>query len=426
MNKSFVLILSVKNVIDLESGKSRENVFNIDGGTIGSGANNHWILQDIKGSIPVNQANIEWRDNAFCLQVIGKSLLVNSATFTPKSGFIRLKEGDQIKCGALKLAVSVTEKDLSTERNSLKKVEDIVTENQDYLDEILKRKESSHLVTSKDLADTVDNNIVKDPIVALHPDSNNIASLRVDENAEHLLSRNNNLKNELKTSQLYGDLKMGNQSYIDLPMIRNNDSEDELSPFMESAYVTISPLMREMDTKIKLIDSQEANDFLEEVGKTLKATVEGLLALQQEQNSLSDKHLRPIEDNPLRLNLDYSTTMDVLFGDQKSPVHLAAPAAVSESLHNLLIHNEANRLAITTALGAILDAFSPQLLLQRFENYRRSNEKQNGGGSWAWEMYKNYYEELTSKRQYGFEKLFWEVYSQAYDKALRDKQNKEN
>jgi len=200
MNKSFVLILSVKNVIDLESGKSRENVFNIDGGTIGSGANNHWILQDIKGSIPVNQANIEWRDNAFCLQVIGKSLLVNSATFTPKSGFIRLKDGDQIKCGALKLAVSVTEKDLSTERNSLKKVEDIVTENQDYLDEILKRKESSHLVTSKDLADTVDNNIVKDPIVALHPDSNNIASLRVDENAEHLLSRNNNLKNELKTN----------------------------------------------------------------------------------------------------------------------------------------------------------------------------------------------------------------------------------
>ena len=41
-------------------------------------------------------------------------------------------------------------------------------------------------------------------------------------------------------------------------------------------------------------------------------------------------------------------------------------------------------------------------------------------------MYKSYYEELTSKRQYGFEKLFWEVYSQAYDKALREKQNKEN
>lgn len=41
-------------------------------------------------------------------------------------------------------------------------------------------------------------------------------------------------------------------------------------------------------------------------------------------------------------------------------------------------------------------------------------------------MYKNYYEELTSKRQYGFEKLFWEVYSQAYDKALRDKQTEGN
>ena len=94
--------------------------------------------------------------------------------------------------------------------------------------------------------------------------------------------------------------------------------------FHENAYVTISPLMREMDTNIELLDTQETHDFLQEVGKTLKATIEGLLALQKEQSSLSDKHLRPIEDNPLRLNLDYESTIDVLFGDQKKPVHLAA------------------------------------------------------------------------------------------------------
>lgn len=92
----------------------------------------------------------------------------------------------------------------------------------------------------------------------------------------------------------------------------------------------------------------------------------------------------------------------------------------------MLIHNEANRIAIISALKAILDAFSPDVLLKRFENYRRSNEVKPSNNAWAWDMYKNYYEELTSKRQYGFEKLFWEVYSQAYDKALRDKQTEGN
>ena len=44
--------------------------------------------------------------------------------------------------------------------------------------------------------------------------------------------------------------------------------------------------------------------------------------------------------------------------------------------------------------------------MKRFENYRRSNEVKPSNNAWAWDMYKNYYEELTSKRQYGFEKLF--------------------
>ena len=425
MRHLLVLTLSVKNIADLESGKSRENIFSQDGGTIGSGANNHWVLQDVKGSIPVNQANLEWRDNAFCLQVIGKPLLINSATFTPKSGFIRLKDGDQIKCGVLKLSVSVGKKNLLAEDNVAKTVEDIVTGNPDYLKEILSSKSEASLIAPKKLAETVDENVIKDPIFALQPKGNNITSSELDGRSNNLLADYNSIKNESNMPRSQGEFKMNHQSYVDLPIVESNEDE-ELSPFMENSYVTISTLMREMDTKIKLIDSQEANDFLEEVGKTLKATIEGLLELQKEQNSLSDKHLRPIEDNPLRLNLDYLTTMEILFGDQKSPVHLAAPAAVSESLHNLLIHNEANRTAIISALGAILDAFSPQRLLQRFENYRRSNERYNGGHAWAWEMYKSYYEELTSKRQYGFEKLFWEVYSQAYDKALREKQNKEN
>lgn len=211
------------------------------------------------------------------------------------------------------------------------------------------------------------------------------------------------------------------QEFIDLPQISSflSGQQAPSDSKMEQQHVAITPLMRGFGAQLPIRNSQEANDFLEEAGKTLRAAIEGLLALQRSQHGLRDKHLRPIEDNPLRLNMDYDTTLSLLFADQKSPVHLSAPAAVAESLHNLRLHHQANQQAIAQALNTMLEAFSPERLLTRFSHYMRSNERQEQDSAWAWEMYKNYYQELASSRQQGFEKLFGEVYEQAYDQALR-------
>lgn len=145
--------------------------------------------------------------------------------------------------------------------------------------------------------------------------------------------------------------------------------------------------------------------------------------MQHSQNSLSDKHLRPLEDNPLRLNLDYTTALEVMFAEGKSPVHLAAPAAIRESLRNIRHHEEANRAAIAEALRVMLDAFSPQSLLRRFVQYRRSHElRRELDDAGAWGMYRHYYAELASDRQQGFAMLFNEVYARVYDRVLREKQ----
>ncbi len=58
-----------------------------------------------------------------------------------------------------------------------------------------------------------------------------------------------------------------------------------------------------------------------------------------------------------------------------------------------------------------------------FAQYRRSHElRQKMDNAWAWQMYSNYYDELASSRQQGFEMLFNEVYAQVYDRVLREKQ----
>lgn len=401
-----VLIFQVTNTASLESGSAAHFVFDKNGGTLGAGENNHWVIQDRKKNLPLDLARVEWRDNHYCLLVLGQaSVLINNSNVTSKSGFIRLSQGDSLKLGEINLKVYLedsTKLDLST--LSLKP-EEIINNLDDPLKQLM--GDQQHYQPSHQSTDPILNTQVSsDPLLAL--------------------SDENNLLRQSQHTSLLDDEKAINASYqphlaathtdfMDLPYIK-----DQQSDYVENAYITISPLLREMNVQIPLQNSQDINDILAEIGKTLKATVDGLLALQKEQHSLSDKHLRPIEDNPLRLDLDYSATMDILFGQQKSPVHLAAPAAVSESLHNLLLHNEANRVAIVSALSAILQAFSPAVLLSRFENYRRTNEMRETNSAWAWEMYENYYRELTSTRQKGFEKLFWEVYAQAYDKALRE------
>lgn len=203
------------------------------------------------------------------------------------------------------------------------------------------------------------------------------------------------------------------------------DADDDAISAADAArrHLAVTPLLRGLGGTLSVHNTEDADGFLEEAGRTLQATVKGLLELQQHRNSLSDKHLRPLEDNPLRLNIDYATALDVLFAEGKSPVHLAAPAAVSESLRNIRHHEEANRAAIVESLRVLLDAFSPQSLMRRFVQYRRSHELRKPlDGAGAWQMYCDYYDELASSRQQGFEMLFNEVYAQVYDRVLREKQ----
>lgn len=211
-----------------------------------------------------------------------------------------------------------------------------------------------------------------------------------------------------------------NQEFLDMPTIENHP--DYAHPLEGVDHVALTPLMRGLGQPLQLQDTQQAHDMLEEMGKTVRAMVEGLLQLQSDQAALADKHLRPIEDNPLRLGLDYDETLAVMFAEQKSPVHLTAPAAVAESLRNVRIHHVANQQAIGAALDSILQAFSPEALLGRFEHYRRTGTPGMADEGWAWNMYQHYYRELTSARQQGFDKLFHQVYAQAYDQAVRQQQ----
>lgn len=197
-------------------------------------------------------------------------------------------------------------------------------------------------------------------------------------------------------------------------------------PAGEGNHLVTGPIFRGLGVNAASNDDAADLQLLsEEMGASLKAAIAGVLNIHKQVESSRyggmNKNLQPIEDNPLRLGMTYEQTVLTLFDSNRSPVHLSAPAAIDESLKLVQHHNTAVESAISEALTHILNAFSPDVLMRRFMNYRRPGQLINESQEeWAWNMYESYFKELASNRQQGFEKLFWEIFDQFYDKKLRD------
>lgn len=411
------LTLQVMNGNELESGRAAKCLFTADGGDIGHAPACHWPVQDRAGSVAGRACQVVMHDGTFCLKSLVPGLMINLAPVSTDAGLVRLRQGDEIVLGALALKVFIHNGKLVSYGEQMAAPETIVT-NRDRLADGLLTTDGQPaypgMPRMHQLADTVVNSFSADPLQALRTESLTMAGDPLS---------------GIVPSRSSAPVQDGviDTPFMDLPPLYSDQQarQDDAASPADSAqlHLAVTPLLRGLGGSLAMRNSQDADDFLEEAGRTLQAAIKGLLELQQRRNSLSDKHLRPLEDNPLRLNMDYPTALDVMFADGKSPVHLAAPAAVGESLRNIRHHEDANRAAIVESLRVLLDAFSPQSLMRRFVQYRRSHDMRKPlDDAGAWQMYCDYYDELASSRQQGFEMLFNEVYAQVYDRVLREKQ----
>jgi len=412
-----MLSLQVINGNNLASGRAAKCQFTTEGGDIGDHEHCHWVVQDRQHSVQACACSVVWHDGAFCLRNQTPGLCINQAQVETETGLVRLRHGDEIQLGSLTLKAFLHQGQSISYDERMATPETIVMNRDALADTLLTTQgqpEYPGMPFQHQMASTVAHGFSSDPLQVLQTENltAGVAGFHPTDSISPTLA---------STSQ--GSI---DSTFMDLPPVyaQSLDDHDEFSRTeMSHRHLALTPLMRGLGCSLTIQNSQEADDFLEESGRALQAAIKGLLNLQQQQNSLSDKHLRPLEDNPLRLDMDYITALGVMFAEGKSPVHLAAPAAIAESLRNIEHHEQANKTAITEALRVMLEAFSPGNLMRRFVQYRRSHElRQPLDDAGAWQMYSHYYDELASDRQQGFEMLFNEVYAQVYDRTLREKQ----
>lgn len=454
MAEQRLLKLKITNTRYLEPGLSATKEFLTDGGTIGSSASSDWCLKDRQGKLASTHCRISFVDRCFCITDVSNQTYINDAQMPIGwDKHARLNENDVISLGPYLIRVSVD----NSFKDRDKDIEQMLSDSE-HLD--LFGDELDLIVGKKEIA-------IDDPLTALD-------ALKQDLDTELVLQHSSSDTRSLINNQqqwfghdrtIQADTDRDPTSAISLSGFKSNINES-LKPFTVETYINKDKIMddnaldlleEEMSREFSYSNNQSAvihdeNHLLtgplfrglgvrtsnsdnlaemqllsEEMGASLQAAVKGLIELHQQVNisryGVMNKNLQPIEDNPLRLGLSYDETVQVMFDNQRSLVHLSAPAAIEESLRTVKDHNEAVYIAINDALNQIIQAFSPEVLMRRFLRYRRSGQVMNESPeAWAWGMYQNYHKELTSNRQHGFEKLFWEIFDQSYDKNLREKQ----
>lgn len=426
------ITLVVTNSERLEGRSTSSHVFPAEGGTLGSAAADDWLLQDHAGRIRPGHAEIRRLDGRFCLVDRSGQTFVNHATLPiGRERRVALRDGDELRVGDYHLRVHLG--DRQADAAGVQPLATLVDEEHDALEDAEAPLTSAAVPPPRHdpleaLGEASPARRHQDPMAALAdepgagPDDDHELLDALDGQAPTAgapaAPRNRRYEEPDMDERLLNDLERSVGEQLE-------ERWQEPAPG-EGGHIGASPLLQTLGGELRFRDSAEQHAFLEEAGRTLKAAVEGLLVLHQAHDGsrypLRDRRLQPIEDNPLRLGQSYEQTLTTLFAAQRSPVHLSAPAAVTECLEHQRQHQAAVEEAIGTALKSILDAFSPDALLKRFHAYRGAGRPGEDEGGWAWEMYRHYYQELNSGRQQGFEKLFWEVFEQAYDQSVRRQQ----
>jgi len=447
-NSELRLSLVVENPQALQQSSQPRHSFPVAGGTLGThGAD--WELHDRSGRVRPLHCEFRHEDGSFLIIDRSGETLVNDQTQPlGLNASARLRDGDKLRVGPYRIGVhldnelhslpdpgrSLAEHDLSEFIHLPANDLDALPDEAPY-DIASEHRQLPGWAEFRSLAEPLSPQGLLDPLEALdaaHNVSMQAGTGFTESDPHHYGHTLLAAQADVSTTPFEAIYGSPTQASGARPMLEQEIQtpasrewlQRQLSNSADPASV-VEPLVEGLGAPVGTVDGTEAYGLLNEAGRTLGALIRGLSALNipqpgdEQRISLAGRTLQPIEDNPLRLGQDYPETVRAMFSAERSAVHLSPSAAVEESLEQIRRQQIAMHKAITAGLGALLLAFSPEQLQQRFQRYRSAQTGQPLADDWAWRMYGHYYGELTSGRQHGFDKLFWEVFEPAFDRALR-------
>jgi len=437
------LRLVISNVEDITGGTSSSHTFDKSGGSVGGGSADTWeIKESSKPSVNINHLRVEFIDGRYCLREKQGDIYLNGATSTlGKRKVTALSDGDSFFMGKYKVRVLFLNDNQSNRSNIIGQMslEEVVSSTDScgstsVVDQLINSVEPNPVTKSKKL-DQSNIDILElhemseserskvDPLLALQEGDQDVS--RRESAVESMLGNSGNEESNtdsaLETQQDIGSTTQASFTDKGIPTDDFGDIESELRRMGGNEQLASGV---SSTTSVSTVGATTSNNMNDEMQESLRVAIAGLKMLYTKGDkdgvkpALSSIPLQPIEDNPIRLDHSLEETMNMFYSGKVSPVFLSAPAAIKESLDNIKHDQMATETAIEESLQELLQALSPETLLQRFKRYAPQNSGENTD-AWAWKMYGYYYSELMTGRQNGFNRLFQELFSQSYDREMR-------
>lgn len=437
-------------------------VFGPDGGTIGRGPDNTWVLFDPRNEISSLHARIVQEGDDFCMiDESTNGVFVNGSGKAVGRGVkVVLQHGDSLRIGQYQIAVQ--------SRGALADawVEESADEDWRGIADLFETDPANPDAPQSEEAELCDlgaprggkpasGRMTLDPLSAFDRPIRSGAAQRetdnvglgarpatsphfTEEDASDLVSRHMDLQTVLEPTEddidsYLEQLSRGGTAPLSAkaPPERNPAAEAPARKGIASIETEMSvlspqnrnlwPLLEGLGFTGTPIPDDAVPAFLREVGAALREAIKGLNATYGPGSDAASRgfrvavsQLQPFEDNPIKSADDADEAMGLMFAN-RSPVHLGPEDAVRECLDGLRLHQEAVAAGTAAGLQAVISSFGPQALQQRFAKY--GGDPDNPG--WLWQMFTQYSTQIGMDNSRGLRRLFDEIFQQAYDRHVR-------
>ncbi len=408
MEQQVFLTFVVMNPRLFKTGGAASYQFKQSGGFIGHDDSCQWVLPDPNNALVSPYCQIKFQDGRYIMLDLNGGISVNdkSASYEQNKEII-IHSGDVFRLGSyqVKAHIKVVEVELEHSYRGIEQLQ----------------------IADDNGAANADKSMISTASLAQNesPGSNTgylpqleIQSTEIEAQAQTTSSSGIRLAADNET-----EIKVSPEPLV-VPScdVKADDSKLDEAKFDEAQVrddvVVEQPELTKSSDKDEQFMSLTGND----PQQSLLSSIKGLVAIHQRQDQgfhLLNRSFQPIQDNPLKMGLSYQETHAVMFGEERNMFHLEPAQAIESSLQSIESHHERVHQATQQALQYLLDELSPTTLLKRFQSYRKSAPDGVDEDAWAWKMYQSYFAELTSGRQKGFEKQFWQVLEQSYDELQR-------
>jgi type VI secretion system FHA domain protein len=166
--------------------------------------------------------------------------------------------------------------------------------------------------------------------------------------------------------------------------------------------------------------NQQAPELL---GVMIKVVTEGLIqALRargevREQFRITRTMVKQRDNNPLKFSMCAEDALENFFL-KSGKAYLGVAESYEQAFADLSKHELAVIRSMQIAFESMLEAFSPEHLLQEMEPLNQTMWQKVTGNTNYWERYEAYYQDLKDNTEKSFRTLFGEPFSDAYEEEV--------